>query len=107
MQSFIIGKVVAPEAEKTSYGMVVRFGVLIGRTCQEFTCWESRTDQKTGERYKDPLYDRVMALKPSDTVCVLCSSVVTNNGSLGVYLRDVVPIKPELEHQLMAAFKGQ
>lgn len=105
MQSMIIGKVVSPEVEKTSYGVVARFGVLVGRNCQEFTCWENRKDFRTGELIRDPLYGRVMALKVTDTVCVLFETVGSGEG-LRYYLRDVVPIKQEVADSVLSLFKS-
>lgn len=107
MQSFITGTIVGAEVEDTLYGKVFRFGVLNGRTSQEFSCYAEQTDARTGERMKNPLFSKFSAMRNGESVVVLVNVAVAKDGKLGVYLRDVAPIEPELLGEFQACFTAK
>lgn len=104
MQSFIIGKVVEPVIKNTANGNVFKFGVLSGRTCQEFSVFSFNKDFKTGEMKENPFYEKVSGLQENDLVTAVIGTSVTNNGNLAIYLNDIAQIDEELRADFLSRF---
>lgn len=107
MNTFIIGRVLSPEIQKTSKGDVLRIGILVARQSIEFSIFEIQSvDQTTGEFKRNPAFDRAAKLKDGDNaVCIVSAAVNKKGTDTTYYLRDIAPINPEISEQLKAAFK--
>ncbi len=107
MNTFIIGRVLSPEIQKTSKGDVLRIGVLVARQSIEFSIFEvASVDKDTGEFKRNPAFDRAMKLKDGDSVACIVNAAVNKKGTDTVYyLRDIAPVNAEISEQLKAAFK--
>lgn len=107
MNTFVIGRLISPEIQKTSKGDVLRIGVLVARQSIEFSIFEiSSVDTTTGEFKRNPAFDRAINLKDGDNVVCIVSAAVNKKGTDTVYyLRDIAPVNPEISEQLKAAFK--
>lgn len=106
MQSLVLGKVLEPVVISSDYGQILRFGVLSGRNCHEFSVFEYNINSKTGERVKNKLFEKVKSIKENTPVAVSINCAVTKSGALGVYLRDVAKIEQNTLETLSAAFKA-
>lgn len=105
MKSFIIGTVVGLEVIVGDYGSMLKFGILNNRNCQEFTVFEHSTNQRTGERRKNFVYENVSTLKNGDNVCAVIGTVVGKNGNLAVYLNNIAAIEAKVIDGLKASFE--
>ena len=105
MKSFIIGQLVGVEVLTGDYGSMYKIGILNNRNCQEFTVFEFSTNQRTGERKKNYIYEKLTSLKNGDNVCAIVSSVVGKNGNLVVYLNNIAPVDVKVIDGLKASFE--
>lgn len=106
MNSFVIGRVVAPEITKTSKGDVLRIGILVARQSLEFSVFEvASVDKTTGEFKRNPAFDRATKLKDGDNVACIVSPAVNKKGTDVVYyLRDIAPVDDSVSASLKSAF---
>ena len=106
MNSFVIGRVVAPEITKTTKGDVLKIGVLVARQALEFSVFEiSSVDKETGEMKRNPVFDRATKLKDgANVVCIVGPAVNKKGTDVTYYLRDIAPIDPSVSDTLKNAF---
>lgn len=89
MKSFILGKVISPDIVSTTSGDVAKFGVLVGRTSQEFSVFKNTKDFNTGEIKSNPLFAKCENLVDGDKVIILVATSVTKNNTLAMYLNNI------------------
>lgn len=104
MKSFIIGQLVGMEVLTGDYGSMYKIGILNNRNCQEFTVFEYSTNQSTGERRKNFIFENIGKLKNGDNVCAIVSTIVGKNGNLAVYLNSIAPVDVKVIDGLKASF---
>ena len=106
MTSFIIGRVVEPAISSSAKGNIIRFGVLNGRTSQEFMVFEYENSKEGQPAKKNPLYDNVKDFKDGETIACIIAHAVSNRNTLGVYLRNAVKVDISFKEALSAYFNG-
>ena len=104
MKSFIIGQLVGVEVSTGDYGSMYKIGILNNRNCQEFTIFEYSTNQRTGEREKNYIFEKLTSLKNGDNVCAIVSVFVGKYGNLVVYLNNIAPVDAKVIDGLKASF---
>lgn len=106
MQSLVLGRLLEPVVISSDYGKILRFGVLSGRNCHEFSVFEYNINSKTGERVKNKLFEKANGIKENTPAAVSINSAVTKSGALGIYLRDIAKVEQNTLDTLSNAFKA-